>query len=225
MRIKEKITNMENKPKLVTEKKIVAIDSIIPNPYNPNKMSDFIYDRMKKTIAEKGLFGSIICRPLAGCYQILDGEHRWKACKELGYKELPIEVSVEEISDQETRFWTIYFNNTKGKDDIEKVVEIFNSLEAGQEQLLPFTDDEIKNTKDLFAFDFSQYETNNPEIPSDSMVQILSFKFTEDEWKIVQDGVLHAKQDGKVPKQWFMIMLQKYLRENNIKSGFFDIVN
>lgn len=41
------------KPKLVTEKKIVPIDWIIPNPWNPNKMSDFIYQRMKDTIKKK----------------------------------------------------------------------------------------------------------------------------------------------------------------------------
>lgn len=209
---------------LTTEKKIVNIDSIIANEWNPNRMSDFIYQKMKKTISEKGLFGSIICRPLAGCYQILDGEHRWKACKELGFKEIPIEVSVNEISDQDTKFWTVYFNNTKGKDDIEKISEIFKSLDAGQSQLLPFTEDEIKHTKELFAFDFSKYETSEPQIPDDEFAKILSLKFSQSEWKVVEDGISHAKSEGYSPKQWFMIMLQKYLRSCGILSGFIDVV-
>ena len=198
----------------------LKIDDLIPTEENPNKMSDFIYQRMKDTIKEKGLFGSIICRPKAGQFQILDGEHRWKACKELGMTELPIEVSVEEISDQETKFWTLYFNNTKGKDDIEKVVQIFNEIDAGQAQLLPFTEDEIKNTKDLFNFDFSQYETTEVEVPEDELPRIFSLNFTENEWIVLQEALNHVKSQNKSNKQWFMIMLGQYLRENGIRSGF-----
>ncbi len=206
--------------KLQTEKKIVDIDSIVSNPYNPNVMTDSIFQKMKLTIQDKGLFGSIIVRPFAGCYQILDGEHRWKACKELGYKELPVECSVNEISDSDTKFWTVYFNNTKGKDDIEKRSKIFESLDAGQSQLLPFTEEEIRHEKELFKFDFSQYETKDPGIPSDTLVQILSFKFTDDEWKVVQDAIQFAKSEGQNEKQWFMIILGQYLRSKGIKSGF-----
>ncbi len=206
--------------KLQTEKKIVDIDSIVANPWNPNVMTDSIFQKMKLTIEDKGLFGSIIVRPFAGCYQILDGQHRWKACKELGYKELPVECSVTEISDSDTKFWTIYFNNTKGKDDIEKRSQIFEALDAGQSQLLPFTEDEIKNEKELFKFDFSQYETKDPGISEDVFVQILSLKFSHDEWKVVQDGITHAKGENQNEKQWFMVMLGQYLRSKSIRSGF-----
>lgn len=210
--------------KLTTEKLVVDINQVIPNQWNPNSMSEFIYGRMKKTIEDKGLFGSIICRRNAGYYQILDGEHRWKACKELGYKQIPIEVSVKDLSDEEVKFWTLYFNNTKGKDDVEKVAKILNEIDGGQAQLLPFTDEEIKNTKDLFAFDFSQYETSKGDVAEDIMAQVLSFKFTDEEWIPVQEALNRAKDDGYVPKQWFMIMLQKYLREQGVLSGFTSLV-
>lgn len=210
--------------KLVTEKKIVLIDYIIPNEYNPNQMSDFIYGRMKETIKEKGLFGSIICRPLAGMYQILDGEHRWKACKELGYTELPIEVSVNEMSDQDVKFWTLYFNNTRGKDDIEKVAQIFNEIDIGQAQLLPFTEDEIENTKALFKFDFSQYENKDVEVPVDELPRVFSLSFTENEWIVLQEAFDHVKTQNKSNKQWFMLMLGEYLRKNGIRSGFEETI-
>lgn len=134
--------------------------------------------------------------------------------------ELPIEVSVEEISDQDTKFWTLYFNNTKGKDDIEKVVEIFNAMDAGQAQLLPFTEDEIKNTKDLFAFDFSQYENKEVEVSEDELPRIFSLNFTENEWIVLQEALEHVKSQNKSNKQWFMLMLGEYLRKNGIRSGF-----
>ena len=136
--------------KLVTEKKIVKIDDIVTNPWNPNVMPDVLFQKMKAVINEKGLFGSIIVRPLAGCYQILDGEHRWKALKELGYKEVPVECSVVEITDQDAKFWTIYFNNTRGKDDVEKRAQIFEELEQGQTTFLPWTEEEISFLNDSF---------------------------------------------------------------------------
>lgn len=203
---------MDNIEKLVTEKKVVSVNQIIVNPWNPNRQSDIIFQKMKKTIDEKGLFGSIIVRPYLGGYQILDGEHRFKACKELGYTKIPVECSVKEISDSDTKFWTLYFNNTKGKDDIEKVAQIFETLDEGQAQLLPFSEDEIRNTKELFKFDFAQYEKTDPEIPENEFVKILSFKLSQDEWKAVEQVFMYAKQEKLSEKQIFMLMLREYMQ-------------
>ena len=200
-----------NIPKLVTEKKVVPIDLIVTNPWNPNVMSGFMFEKMKKTIEEKGLFGSIIVRKHLGFYQILDGEHRYKACKELGWKELPVECSIDDVSDSDTRFWTLYFNNTKGKDDVEKVANIFEQLELGQEQLLPFTEDEIRNTKELFKFDFSKYETSLVENVKEQ-TNVLAFKFNNEEWKLVQKAIQLAKEENQTEKDMFMGMLFNYLQ-------------
>jgi len=206
----DKIIELEQViPKLTTEKIVVNIDDVMPNSFNPNKMSDFIYEKMKATIKEKGLFGSIIVRRYFGRYQILDGEHRWKACKELGWEQIPVECSINEVSDSDTKFWTLYFNNTKGKDDIEKVAQIFETLEQGQSQLLPYTEDEIRNTKELFKFDFAQYQTNDPGLQNE-IPHVLSFKFTEEEWKMIERVMEYVKKEEKTEKQWFMDMLDLY---------------
>jgi len=204
--------------KLKTQKITVPIDSIMANPYNPNKMPKSVYDKMKLTIQEKGLFGSIICLKYGDRYMILDGEHRTKACKELGYTELPVECSIEDMNENDIRFWTIYFNNTRGKDDIEKRSQILEALEQGQCQLLPFTEQEIENEKKLFKFDFSQYESKDPGIPADTLVHVLSFKFTDDEWKQVEQAMSFAKQENYNEKQWFMLVLGRYLELKQYKQ-------
>jgi hypothetical protein len=199
---------------LPTEKKIVPINELIPNPWNPNIMSKSIFEKMKLTIQEKGLFGAIYVRRFE-CnsiknYQILDGQHRWEACKELGYTEIPVECAINEVSDRETQFWTIYFNNTRGRDDLEKRAELFELLDKGQIPLLPFTEEEIENEKKLFKFDFSQYETKSPEIPADTLVHVLSFRFSDEEWKVVEECLSYAKKDGMDDKQWFMSQMKQY---------------
>lgn len=201
--------------KLPTEKKIVPIDSIIANFWNPNVMPKATFEKMKQTIVEKGLFGSIYVRRFESTsgiqYQILDGQHRWQACKELGWTEIPVEVAINEVSDRETQFWTIYFNNTRGKDDIEKRSVILENLELGQIPLLPFTEEEIENEKKLFKFDFSQYETKDVEVPENEMLHPLVMKFNESEWEAVQQAISYAKKEGMNEKQLFMVLIGRYV--------------
>jgi len=202
-----------DKPKLVTKKIIVKIDEIIPNPWNPNRMPEPLFTKMKAVIAEKGLFGSIIVRPYAGCYQILDGEHRLKACKELGWKECPVECSIKEITDEETKFWTIYFNNMKGKDDIEKRAKLLEEIDSGQCQLLPMTEEEIANEKELFKFDFAQYEKKVKETAGDKeKLRIIIIDVHEEEFKLWQFAKKYAeKEEQRDEKGLLMKMLEDYL--------------
>ncbi len=212
-----------DKPILATEKITIPIDKVIKNFWNPNQMSKAVFEKMKQTIKDKGLFGSIICRKYGEKYQILDGEHRMKACLELGWTELPVECATDEMSDQDVQFWTIYFNNTRGKDDIEKRSKILENLALGQAQLLPWTEQEIENEKALFKFDFSQYESKEQIVPADQLTKVISFKFTEDEWKVVQEALTFAKEEKQEPKQWFMISLGRYLDLKRFRAVTQDV--
>ncbi len=140
-----------------TTKIKVDINLVSPNPWNPNKQDDAMFRKQVQSVKELGFLGSILVREWCGMYQILDGEHRWTAAKELEYTEITIE-SMGEIEDNEAKLLTVLLNNLKGKDDVEKRAKIFQQLEAGQLQLLPFTEEEIVNQKKLIEFDFSQYD-------------------------------------------------------------------
>jgi len=208
----------ENK-KLVTTKRIVRIDDIIPNPFNPNKQSDYIFQKMKDTIETKGLFGSIIVHELAGIYQILDGEHRWKACRELGWKELPVEVSPQ-LEENDVKFWTIYFNNTHGKDDIEKRAKLFEEIDEGQAQLLPFTEEEIKNEKELFKFDFSKYDEQK-EISALKKTNMISFSVSEDIKELWNRCLEVCKEDKMDISIMVYRMCDEFLRMNDFRYNKF----
>lgn len=201
----------ESMQKFSTTKKVVPIDQVVPNKFNPNIQTKQMFEKGVNSVKEFGMLGSILVRELAGMYEIVDGEHRWKYAKELGYKEITIE-SLGEISEDKLKVLTILLNNLKGKDDIEKRVAIYESLSAGQLQLLPFTEEEIENEKKLFKFDFAQYENQTEVVPSDSLTKVISFKLTEDEWTVVQKALEIAKSENENQKQWFMGMLQHYLQ-------------
>lgn len=199
------------KEKFTTVKKTVSINSVSPNRWNPNQQTKAMFEKGLESFKTFGMMGSILVRETAGAYEILDGEHRWKYAKELGYENINVE-SVGEMEDSQAKVLTILLNNLRGKDDIEKRAAILESLNAGQLQLLPFTAEEIENEKNLFKFDFSQYETTDPGIPADTLAYVLSFKFTDEEWKVVQKAVSLAKEEGDNEKQMFMEMLKQYLQ-------------
>ena len=204
--------------KLATEKRIVKINDISPNPYNPNEMSEYVFGKMKDTIQSKGLFGAIYVREFAGIYQILDGEHRWKACKELGWKEIPVEVAIGEMEESDVKFWTIYFNNTHGKDDIQKRAKLYEEINEGQAQLLPFSEEEIKNEKELFKFDFSKYDQKQ-DISRDKKASVISL-VVPDDIKELWDRCCNISHDNKRDLTIMIYqMMDAWLEMNDIEYG------
>jgi len=165
--------------KFNTAKKQVQIDEIMPNPWNPNVQDKATFEKEKKSIQELGMLGSILVRDYFGKYQILDGEHRWKAAKELGYTEMTVET-MGEISDQQAKFLTIHLNNLRGKDDVFKRAAILKELEQGQLEMLPWSQEEIENEKQLITFDFAQYNKES-DLPKRSPGMLVVLPFNEDE--------------------------------------------
>lgn len=164
-----------------TEKIKVQIDSIHPNPYNPNFQDKATFEKEKKSIQELGMLGSILVRNHAveGHYEILDGEHRWKAAKELGFTEMTVE-NIGNIPDGQMKFLTIHLNNLRGKDDVFKRAAILKELEQGQLEMLPWTEEEIENEKKLISFDFSQYDKDS-SLPERTPGLLVVLPFNEEE--------------------------------------------
>lgn len=198
--------------KLVTEKVVTSVLKVYANPWNPNKMDDFTYKRMVTTLKDKGLFGSIIVRENdEGNFEILDGEHRWKGWKELGHKEIPVE-NAGKMTDDEAKFWTIYFNNTKGKDDVLARAKILKDIEGDQQQLLPWTDEEIENQKALLDFDFDQFISDEePEENNKPKHSVLTLTVPEDVYKAWLAGVEQAEKRGWDEQRLFKMMVMEFL--------------
>lgn len=80
----------------------IAIDFISPNPFQPRTIFDpEALNELKKSIIANGLIQPITVRRIAGNqYQLVSGERRLRAYKEIGYKEIPayiIKVDSDEV--------------------------------------------------------------------------------------------------------------------------------
>ncbi len=79
----------------------ILVQNIRPNPYQPRTEFDSsALDDLKKSILENGLIQPITVRRVEnGFYELISGERRHRAFKDLGYKEIPayiIQVDTKE---------------------------------------------------------------------------------------------------------------------------------
>lgn len=114
----------------------VPIDSLVPNSYNPNRQSEHDFDLLLKSMRTDGFTQPILLRRENS--EIVDGEHRWRAAKQLnaeareaGKKEpyLSIPVVKVDMTDNQARLSTLRHNRARGSEDIELVAQILRDFE------------------------------------------------------------------------------------------------
>ena len=76
--------------------KYIPIDLIQPNPNQPRQNIGDLSELIA-SIREKGVLEPVLVRPYGDGYQLIAGERRWRACKELGIPSVPcIERDVDD---------------------------------------------------------------------------------------------------------------------------------
>lgn len=71
----------------------LPIDSIAVNPNQPRKVFDFTaLDELAASIKSSGVIQPIIVRRVAGSYQLIAGERRWRAARQAGLDRIPAVV-------------------------------------------------------------------------------------------------------------------------------------
>lgn len=77
----------------------VEVANLRPNPWNTNSVGAQNFEKLKGSIEKLGFFKPILARELdGGIFEILGGEHRWRAAMEQGISTVPV-MSVGKIND------------------------------------------------------------------------------------------------------------------------------
>jgi len=191
---------MKDKPDI----REVDINLVHPNPYNPNKMDDRTYKLTLKSIEEDGLMGEIIVREdpdKPNEFIIIDGEHRWKAARELGYETIKVEVKAKDTP--EAMISTLRLNKARGENDPIKEAEVIHELHKTYsteeiEEKLGYTKEEQEGLENLMNFDFNQYnEGEEEDLPSDVPTE---YKFevmlTDKQHKIIETALKEIGEES-----------------------------
>lgn len=170
----------------------VAPESLRPNPWNTNHCSPEAEEKIRNSIRRFGLFKPIIVRTLDdGSLEILGGEHRWQAAKDLGMPKVPV-VNLGKVPDRTAKEIGLVDNGRYGEDNSVELAQLLRELDASEvATFMPFSDDDLANifavetiNLDDLTFD---HENDTPELaelpdsPAIQTHQILRFKVPVDD--------------------------------------------
>lgn len=140
----------------------IALDKLVAHPDNPNRMSKAKFAKLIRNIERTGRYEPLVVRPCPqepDCFQIINGHHRWRALKELGYK--TAEAVVWDVNDQDTDILLATLNRLGGSDVLDKKLALlkrlnksaFDGRTAKLAKLLPQTSNQIKRLTELAISD------------------------------------------------------------------------
>ena len=166
------------------------IDAIRPHPRNPRRIAQEALAKLCESIQRDPEFMRL--RPIVvdAEGQILGGNQRWKACKALGFAELPDGwvVKADDLTDEQRRRFILVDNAPEGMAgewDFDILGADWDLPELGDLGLLP---------PDVFQAD----EAGAPELADGDRAPFRQATFTlhDEQWEEVEAALAKAKKDG-----------------------------
>lgn len=109
----------------------IPAEKIHANEWNPNELSDAMFNRLVSDVQNIGFLQPVLVTPEQdGTYRIIDGEHRYECAKLLDMPEIPCVVVSGEFAEDETKqkFQTMRMNMIRGNVDKRKLAALVSDL-------------------------------------------------------------------------------------------------
>lgn len=195
----------------IREPKLIDINLIHPNEWNPNEQTDQTFNNLVVEIEDVGFKHPLTVVPCycdkieGGHYKVIGGEHRYKAGKVLQFDALPCFIE-ENWDEQEQKLKTVRDNLISGELNAKKFTKLVNDL----------VDDGIDYAAlpDLFAFDsikefekfVIQEKTQADKTFVDSLMDDVSHKKTEYAVESLSEivGKLFSEVEGQIDRDYLV---------------------
>lgn len=105
----------------------VNVEAIKPSPYQPRY--NFNLGDLESEIKKDGLLSDLVVRRKGDFYELIDGERRWRALKNLGWKTVP--VRVVDADDAKARLLVYKLNKIRENYSVEEEARYFKKLADG----------------------------------------------------------------------------------------------
>jgi hypothetical protein len=167
--------------------KRVPIDDVHPNGYNPKEKQHLKVKDIEKSIKLHGFKAPIQVRTENGRYEIIDGEQRWTAMKNLGATEIYI-YDNGEVEDADAMNETLWWQVQVPFETI-KLAGLVRELDS-MEMELPYSAKEIAEFKGMLEHgDDGEKEKGD--------VQTMNFKLSPDQFELVKRAVEYVKAENE----------------------------
>jgi ParB family transcriptional regulator, chromosome partitioning protein len=107
----------------------IALDKLVPHPDNPNRMSRANFAKLVRHIKQTGQYEPLVVRPhpqKRGCFQIINGHHRFQALGTLSHK--TVQAVVWKVDDEQTDVLLTTLNRLGGQDILDRKLAILRRL-------------------------------------------------------------------------------------------------
>lgn len=150
----------------------IPITQVTPNPWNPNAQAPDVYAAQVESLRRYGFVAPIVVREThAGTFEIIDGEHRYRAAQEIGIAEIPV-YNLGNVDDVKARQLTEVFIHLKGMPDVQREAALLKELQeltpdgdalADLAAVLPQTEDTLRSLVDAASFDWDSFAAQTPD--------------------------------------------------------------
>lgn len=143
-----------------------AIDRPIPHPDNANHGD---VGAIAQSIAKNGFYGRLLIQKSTG--YIVQGNHRYAAAKQVGLKEIPVEVF--ELTDLEAKRLMVADNRTArlGQDDPDALRDLLESIQKEDSlEGTGYTDDDLEQLLHDLDNDFDEPDVDPPDAKEQSQL-------------------------------------------------------
>lgn len=131
----------------------IPIVDLNPSKYNPRKISRQILKALKDNIREFGLVDPVVVNK---DMTIIGGHQRYKACLELGFKEIPCVVL--DLPKSKEKVLNLALNKITGDWDRVKLAQILKEIESIEINLTGFTEEDIQKIIDDLKIEAPEYD-------------------------------------------------------------------
>jgi len=173
----------------------IALDKLVAHPDNPNRMSKANFTKLVRNIQQTGKYEPLIVRPCPGNperFQIINGHHRVKALRELGYTHA--DAVIWDVDDRQTDILLATLNRLHGSDMLEKKLALLKKLTSRMQakQLARLVPQTARQLERLANFKL-------PEAPAQPkpLAAPCVFFLSDEQLADVEDALFLAQLDSK----------------------------
>lgn len=149
----------------------VPHDRLVANPWNPNHMDESMFARERASIREFGFVDPLTVRDIrdGDMFEIIDGEHRWKAGYAEGIDIFP--CIVLDVTEDEAKELTIILNDTRGTMQEDRLSSLVKDLSERRERarmamLLPYDKGRMEQLLERREIDWGELEAKREKLKS-----------------------------------------------------------
>ncbi len=216
--------------------KSIAIDKLVAHPGNPNRMSRSNFAKLVRNIEMSGRYEPLVVRTYRGteeqrhkgteeqkgCFQIINGYHRWRALAKLGYEKA--DCIVWDIDDEQADILLATLNRLGGRDELGRKLALLKRLNKRMQpaelaKLLPQTKRQIERLANL------KRPIGPAKITERCLANPMVFFVNDVQQQVVEQALLLAEQpDCKMTRAEskvaaLVVIAESFINQSKRNSG------